>query len=93
MNYTSTVTSKGTITLPAAFRAKLALTEGDKVEISMRGSVVTIRPKLGWDEFFAESKSFGEKARRAIASGAKKPLLTNEDIAKVVEQERAKYRA
>lgn len=93
MNYTSTITSKGTITLPAAFRAKLSLQEGDKVELSLHGSTVTVKPKLGWDEFFAASEKFGEKARKQIAAGKKEALLTNEAIAKAVTAERAKHRA
>lgn len=54
MIYESTVTSKGTITLPASIRKKLGILEGRKVRIQLRGGVISVRPQGGWDEFFAE---------------------------------------
>lgn len=59
MTYTSTVTSKGTITLPASIRAKLGITEGKKVTIQLRGDTIEVVPQGGWEEFFA----VGEKLR------------------------------
>lgn len=53
MTYTSTVTSKGTITLPAPIRRKLGITEGHKVTFHVRGKTVSVRPESGWNEFFA----------------------------------------
>ncbi len=84
MNNSSTITSKGTITLPVAIRTRLGLREGDKVEIALHGSVITVTPKLGWDEFFSDELDMGAKARKQIAIGEKRALLTNADITSVV---------
>lgn len=54
MIYESTVTSKGTITLPASIRKKLGIVEGRKVRIQLRGNNISVKPQGGWDEFFTE---------------------------------------
>jgi AbrB family looped-hinge helix DNA binding protein len=53
MIYESTVTSKGTITLPASIRKKLGIVEGKKVRIQLRRGVISVKPESGWEEFFA----------------------------------------
>lgn len=88
MIYESTVTSKGTITLPASIRKKLGIVEGRKVRIQLRAGSISVKPRDGWDEFFAATETFGEKARGMIASGEKKALLTNDAIAKAVADAR-----
>lgn len=88
MIYESTVTSKGTITLPASIRKKLGIVEGRKVRIQLRASSISIKPQDGWDEFFAATETFGEKARAMIASGEKKSLLTNDAITRAVADAR-----
>ena len=93
MNHSSTITSKGTITLPAGIRSTLGLREGDKVDIALHGSVITITPKLGWDEFFSDELDMGAKARKMIAKGDKKALLTNADIAAVTRTVRGSRHA
>jgi AbrB family looped-hinge helix DNA binding protein len=50
MQYTSTITSKGTITLPADIRAKLNLKQGERVSISEDSGQITIKPSLSWEE-------------------------------------------
>lgn len=90
MNYISTVTSKGTITLPAALRAQLGIREGDKVEISLEGNRIITTPKLGWDEFFVQMHEFGAKARAQIAAGEATSLLTNDDITAAAEKGRGR---
>lgn len=82
MTYTSTVTSKGTITLPASIRKKLGITQGRKVTFSLHGDTISVKPESGWDEFFAATADFGAKARAQIATGKAKSLLTNSDIEK-----------
>ena len=52
MNYTSTVTSKGTITLPAEIRARLGIEPGNEVNIELHGDTISVKPKGGWEEFF-----------------------------------------
>jgi AbrB family looped-hinge helix DNA binding protein len=42
----ATVTSKGQITLPAALRAQLGLTEGSKVKFTYDGKQTTLTPEL-----------------------------------------------
>ena len=96
MTYTSTVTSKGTITLPAPIRRKLGITEGRKVTFQVHGKTVSVRPESGWDEFFASTEDFGEKAREMIRVAERRPLLTNQDIQQAIatarkQQHRAKF--
>lgn len=42
MKYTSTITSKGTITLPAVYRRKLGLKQGQKIDIDLKNETLTI---------------------------------------------------
>lgn len=90
MNYTSRITSKGTITLPAPLRKQLGLQEGDTVELSLKSNTIAVKPRNSWDEFFANTNSFGKKARDMIAKGEKSALLTSEDIAKAAQEGRAR---
>lgn len=93
MIHTSTVTSKGTITIPAGIRQKLGIKEGDKVEISAHGGVITAKLQIGWDEFFSNDFDAGQKARQQIKSGAKKSLKTNQQIAEAINSAKANKHA
>lgn len=88
MVYTSVVTSKGTITLPAPLRSKLGLVEGDTVEISLHGNEIVAKPRNSWDEFFENTQDFGKKARVMIADGKASLLLTNYDIERAANEGR-----
>lgn len=90
MTYSSTVTIKGTITLPASIRKKYGITPGQRVDISHHGDVITIKAQSGWDEFFTATADFGKQARDMIARGEAKPLLTNEDIEQAAQLGRQK---
>lgn len=43
MTYSTTITSKGQITLPAAFRHKMKLRPGQRITIDVKGNVATFR--------------------------------------------------
>ena len=88
MTYTSTVTSKGTITIPAKVRQALGIIEGNTVEIALRGDIVTVTPRTDWDDFFSSTANFGEKARKAIKAGKKKVLLSNQAITEAAAEAR-----
>lgn len=84
MIYTSRITSKGTITLPATLRKQLGLQEGDTVELSLSGNTIVTKPRIGWDEFFVKSQEFGKQARDMIANGERQALHSNKDIAEAI---------
>ncbi len=42
MTYTTTITSKGQITLPAAFRHKMKITPGQRITLNMKGDALVI---------------------------------------------------
>lgn len=50
MTYSSIVTSKGTITLPAGIRKRLGITKGKRVNIELHGDTISIKPQGGWEE-------------------------------------------
>ncbi len=41
---TSSITSKGQVTIPAQIRKSLALTKGQKVRFDCKGNIITITP-------------------------------------------------
>lgn len=86
MTYTSTVTSKGTITIPATIRQRMGIKEGDKVEISLHGNTIVTRLQIGWDDFFTDEFDVGAKARNQISKGEKRSLITNAQVASVIQQ-------
>ena len=88
MTYSSTITSKGTITLPSRIRKYMGITTGQKVTIRMRGEAIEVVPQRGWDEFFAATSKIGREARQKVASGEIRPLLTNDDIQAAVSKAR-----
>ena len=55
----ATVTSKGQITLPAALRARLGLTEGSKVKFTYDGKKTTLTPQLPASAYFGFLKHLG----------------------------------
>lgn len=90
MIYTSTVTSKGTITLPARIRKQLGITPGKIVDIKLEDDKVLVKPQSGWDEFFEAIEPFGREVRKKIARGEAKPLRNNNAIAKAAQLGRQK---
>ncbi|MFZ1249165.1 MAG: AbrB/MazE/SpoVT family DNA-binding domain-containing protein [Candidatus Saccharimonadales bacterium] len=55
---TSTITSKGQITLPAAFRAAMKLTPGKQVEMNMHGNTLTIVAPMSIEALRASNKEY-----------------------------------
>lgn len=80
MTYTTTLTSKGQMTLPIAFRRKLKLKAGERVLVKMRGNEVIIL-KDNWLENLQklqrENQLFLKKHRI-------KPL-TNEELDRAID--------
>ena len=64
MTYSSTVTSKGTITLPASIRKKLGITEGKKVTIELRGDKIEVTQQGGWEGVLAVGEKMREYLRK-----------------------------
>lgn len=81
MNYTSTVTSKGTITLPASIRKKLGITPGKEVDISVRGDTITVRQKGSWEEVFA----FGDKLKADLKKRGKSLPTSDDELKRQVD--------
>jgi len=44
MKYTSTLTSKGQVTVPLPIRRRLGLRQGDRIEFATQGESIIIRP-------------------------------------------------
>lgn len=82
------MTSKGQVTLPAAFRADFGFQEGQRFDVRKSGGAILFVPQIGWDEFFANTHDFGEKARKMIKNGEASILLTNADIDKAASEGR-----
>ncbi len=61
MTYTSTITSKGTITLPAPIRSQLKLSPGRKVTIDVRGGSVVIHAPLDIESIREQNRVFMQK--------------------------------
>jgi AbrB family looped-hinge helix DNA binding protein len=91
MTYTSVVTSKGTITLPARIRKELGITEGKKVDIVRRGETITIKPQSGWDEFFATAAELREKMRKMHGSSMDVDALMRHSDETKTREYREKY--
>ena len=53
MSKYSTITSKGTITLPAQFRSLLGLTTGEKVQVPMQGQKIVVERAFDWNDLDA----------------------------------------
>jgi antitoxin PrlF len=53
MAYSSTVSSKGQVTVPQEIRTRLGLKEGDRLEFAIEGSRTVIRPVRGTPNPFA----------------------------------------
>lgn len=56
----ATVTSKGQITLPAALRAKLGLTEGSKIKFIYDGKQTVLKAELPVSTYFGILKHLGD---------------------------------
>lgn len=85
MKYTSTVTSKGTITLPASIRAKLGITSGNEVEISLKGDTIAITPKGGWEQLVY----VGAEIRQELKKRGVKTPINIESLRKDTERIKA----
>ena len=68
MTYRSTITSKGTITIPSSIRKELGLKTGHRVEFSIdAGRKIVVEPEMTMDEF--------EKLRESIIAQIPKDKL------------------
>ena len=74
MTYSTTLTSKGQMTLPAPFRKKLGLKPGEQVLIEMRGKEVIIQ-KDNWQESLQRVQ---EQNRAYLKKKGIKPLTDTE---------------
>ena len=61
MTYSSTITSKGTITLPAEFRKKYNLTQGEKVYITAEQGQLIIKRVPSLEEIRARAEASMKK--------------------------------
>lgn len=61
MTYKSTITSKGTITLPAEFRRKLNLKQGQAVDINIENNKLIINKQLSLTEIQARNSAIIKK--------------------------------
>ncbi len=92
MTYSSTVTSKGTITLPASIRKKLGITEGKKVTIELRGDTIEVTPQGGWEGVFAVGEMLrADLYKRGIKSKDIAELRADADAIHAAEA-RKRYR-
>jgi len=74
MKYSTTLTSKGQMTLPAPFRKKLGLKPGEQVLVEMRGNEVIIQ-KNNWLENLHRVQ---EENRAYLKKKGIKPLTDKE---------------
>lgn len=58
MAYSTTITSKGQITLPAAFRHKMNLRPGQRITINIRGNVATFHAPADIDILREKTAAF-----------------------------------
>ena len=86
MAYTSTVTSKGTITLPASIRKRLGISEGKKVSIELRGDTIKVRPQAGWEKAFA----VGEKLSAQLRQGGGKLPVSDDALKRLIVEVKVK---
>ena len=64
--YSSTITSKGTVTLPAQLRHKLGLVTGGRVTISLKGGSFVIKPQGTWDDFMNIRDEINDKTKNKV---------------------------
>jgi len=74
MTYSTTLTSKGQMTLPAPFRKKLGLRPGEEVLVELRGNEVVIQ-KNNWLE---NLRRIQEQNRAQMKKRGIKPLTDEE---------------
>lgn len=72
--FSSTVTSKGTITLPASFRHKANVKAGSKVIIAMQGNSFVVKPLSTWEDFV----DIRDTINKNRAAAKTKPATNNE---------------
>ncbi len=78
----ATISSKGQITLPSQHRRKLGIGPGSKVEVSVRGGELVVRPVLSLTEL---QGVFREQARRKGGDWEKVRTETERQVATEVE--------
>lgn len=76
--YTSTLTSKGQITLPIAIRRRLGLKQGDRLEFCVEGNRTLLRPVRNSENPFAAYAGAlggfrGQRQINAWVRGLRKP--------------------
>jgi AbrB family looped-hinge helix DNA binding protein len=72
----STITSKGQITLPAVYRRALGLRPGDRLSFEEEGGIITMR----------KAQSVTESTAGSLTKYASTPPLTAQEMRDVAEQ-------
>lgn len=85
MTYSTTLTSKGQMTLPVEFRKKLGLKPGEQVLVEMRGNEVIIQ-KNNW----LENLRFVQAQNRAYLKEHGIKPLTDEELDNTINAEAEK---
>ena len=86
MKTSSTITSKGQITLPAEMRRRLGLKSGERVKFVIKGQELVVSKDNYWEELDAFRKEMSAKVRRAGLAG-----LSIEEIRQGMNEAKAKY--
>ena len=70
MNYLSTVTSKGQVTIPQALRKKVGIEPGKQIQFELRDeATITIKPVrdfLSYMGYFKSNKKYSKAAARRV---------------------------
>jgi len=74
MKYTSTVTEKGMITIPADIRRKYAIKKGSKVRLIEQANGILIVPIPRFEDLFGIDPTMKEVAK-AISEGRREEIL------------------
>lgn len=80
MEYITTISSKGQITLPAKIRRDLHIRPGDRLKVVKRGDFVSIKP----DTYKEEVAALRLRTLRHIASKGIRPL-TDEELDQAID--------
>ena len=61
MTYSTIITSKGQITLPAAFRRALGIRTGNRIEVTRRGDTIIMKAPVDFLEIRAANQAYLRK--------------------------------
>ena len=84
---TSSITSKGQITIPSALRAKYQLQPGDKILFEEKGGVITLTPMSDDIEALGGSLSEHTNGRKASLNDMEKAIKAGASAAWTNEEE------